>query len=160
MRVVTLAFLAFVAVLTCLYCSPAASKYQVGQVWSYKNALTDSHVIIVEVHKDHRYGEVVFVAVDGLDITTVGEFKIQRVFSIPFSRAALDESVISLVRRTNTVEPSGRDDLVGPTHEEWKRMNGNANTSTVSEFLDTLRHSRIPDLLRYDPPLPNTPSPS
>ena len=72
MRVSTLALLAFVAALTCLYCSSVPSKYQVGQVWSYKNAPTaDSHVVIVEVHKDRRYGEVVFVAVDGLDITTV-----------------------------------------------------------------------------------------
>jgi hypothetical protein len=101
----------------------------------------------------------VFVAFDGLDITTVGEFKIHRVFSMPFSRAALDESVTSLVRRTNLVEPSGRDDLVGPTYEEWKRMNGDANTSSVSEFLEVLRHLRIPDD-RYDPPLPNSPSPS
>jgi hypothetical protein len=116
-------------------------------------------VVIVEVHKDRRYGEVVFLAVDGLDITTVDEREIHSVFSVPFSRAALDESVTSLVRRENLVEPSGRDDLLGPTYEEWKRMYGNANTSTVSEFLDALRHSRIPDL-RYDPPLPNSPSPS
>jgi hypothetical protein len=159
MRVVTLVLLAFVAVLTC-YCSSVSSKFQVGQVWSYKNApAANSHVVVVEVHKDRRYQEVVFVAVDGLDITTADEREIHRVFSMPFSRAALDESVISLVRRENLVEPSNRGELGGPTYEEWKRMNGMAITSTVSVFLDALRHSRIPDL-RYDPPLPNSPSPS
>lgn len=153
------ASVAFAVIFACVSCTSVRSRYEVGQVWSYRNSPSiSSNLVILEVHKDPRYGQVVFVAVDGLDITTADEREIHRVFSMPFSRAALDGSVISLIRKAR-VEPWGQGELAGPTYKEWNGMNGNANTSAVSEFLESLRHLRFP-LYRYDPPFPNSPSPS
>ena len=116
-------------------CHKAQSKYQPGQVWSYKNARADdSRVLIVSVHTDSRYGEVVIVNIEGLHITTVDQRSIHRVSSVPFSKAALDESVITLAG-TTSVEAWGRGEFGFPNYTDWKKMNGSALTWTVADFV-------------------------
>ena len=150
---------AFVVMVASMSCTSVPSKYEVGQAWSYRNSRSNrSHVVILDVHKDARYGQVVFVAIDGLEVTTPDEYEIRKISSIPFSRAALDASLTALVHEMG-VEISDQGELVGPAYKDWKRMNGDANTSTVSEFVESIPRSRAPNL-RYDPPFPNSASPS
>ncbi len=105
-----------------LACSSADSRYQTGQVWSYKAAASaDSHITVVDVRRDSRYGQVVFIAVDGLNIRTADQREFHSVFSIPFSRAALDRSVKALLRSGQRIESIQARDILGSSYDEWKR---------------------------------------
>ena len=78
-----------------------------------------------------------------------------RLHSIPFSRDALDRSVTTLLRTQQEIEGTRPADIEGPSYEDWKRERGDAQTSTVVDFLSLLKNLKGP--LRYDPPQPNGP---
>ncbi|HEX8801064.1 MAG TPA: hypothetical protein VF772_20745 [Terriglobales bacterium] len=145
-----------VGIALCQACSSAEAIYKKGQVWSYNSAASaDSHITVLDVRRDSRYGQVVFIAVDGLNIHTPDQREIHAVHSIPFSRDALDRSVATLLRTQQEIEGTRPADIEGPSYEEWKRMRGNAQTSTVADFLGSLKNLKGP--VRYDPPQPNGP---
>ncbi|HEX8892137.1 MAG TPA: hypothetical protein VF783_02380 [Terriglobales bacterium] len=68
---------------------------------------------------------------------------------------ALDRSVATLLRTQQEIEGTRPADIEGPSYEEWKRERGNAQTSTVADFLGSLKNLKGP--VRYDPPQPNGP---
>jgi len=77
---------------------------------------------------------------------------------MPFSKAALDESVLSLVG-TKSVKPWGGGELCGVEYKDWKKWKSVAVNLTVAYFLDGISRSKMPNV-HYDSPLPFAPTKS
>lgn len=97
-RAVLFALLALAATAAC------ANDYEAGQMWSYRARPQDpsSAVMILLIDKDTPRGEVIFVRVINVNFQSPGgKMVVMALSPLPFTRAALDRSVIKMTGKTS-----------------------------------------------------------
>lgn len=103
-----------------------------GQVWRFRLDAGEppATLTILKVETLEKLGDVVHISVSAVrvpgGVTQIGH--------LPMSKAALDESVIELVRTDKSPV-----DLKG--YETWKRAKGGVFTTTVSDALSFVRQA-------------------
>lgn len=82
--------------------NPTQSKYRAGQVWRYKTrpAEPQSLLTVVKVEADPKQGTIVHIHLQGLRMKSryAPTGIVDTISHMPLSEAAMDESVVSLVR--------------------------------------------------------------
>jgi hypothetical protein len=112
--------------------SSQAHKFSPGQVWTFhidpgEPAAT---LTILKVETLEKIGDVIHISVSAARVPG----GITRIGHLPMSRAALDKSVVELVKTD-----SAPMDLAG--YEQWKRANGGVFTTSVSEAMSFVRQA-------------------
>jgi hypothetical protein len=106
------------------------SKYQVGQVWRYRNRLGEdsSTITIVKVELQHSESVVVHITVSNVKIHSEELNRDSEISHMPFSEEALETSVVELLDMVVDL-PDFEDG-----YEDWKEafLNGNAGVFSVS----------------------------
>jgi hypothetical protein len=86
-----------------------AESYEVGQIWSYRTRPQEpnSALMILRIDSSTDLGEVIFIRLYNLNFrSTNGTILVPVLSPLPFTRAALDRSVLKLTRKTDMVEQS------------------------------------------------------
>ena len=85
-----------------------AENYEVGQVWSYKTRPQEpnSTLMILRIDNTSKLGPVVFVGVRDVRVMHPSGKMLSSMSPLPFTRDALDQSVIKLVGTTDKVMSS------------------------------------------------------
>jgi hypothetical protein len=116
----------------CPELSPAAdSKFVPGQVWSYQTRDTEpfSTLTILKVESEPKLGTIIHIRVDRIRLHNCsGGPEPNQLEHAPFTREALDRSVVKLLRQ----------DAVLPTmegYEQWRRDCGGVYAITVAQML-------------------------
>jgi len=84
--------------------SACANDYEVGQIWSYKTRPQDpaSALMILRIDSDTPLGEVIFIRVINVNFQAAdGKMLVLQLSPLPFTRAALDRSVIKMTGKTS-----------------------------------------------------------
>jgi len=92
------------ALLALAVSAACANDYEVGQIWSYRARPQDpgSAVMILLIDKDTPRGEVIFIRVINVNFHAAdGKMVVLQLSPLPFTRAALDRSVIKLTGKTS-----------------------------------------------------------
>jgi hypothetical protein len=110
----------------------SSQKFSPGQVWTFhldpgEPAAT---LTVLKVEKIEKLGEVVHISVSAVRVPG----GVTRIGHLPMSSAALDKSVVELVRTDGA--PA---DLVG--YEQWKRAKGGVFTTSVSDAMSFVRQA-------------------
>ena len=96
----------------CLLLSAAggalAENYEVGQVWSYKTRPQEpnSTLMVLRIDNTSKLGQVVFVGLTDVRIRHPNGKTIGSLSPLPFTKDALDNSVIKLVGKTDKLPKS------------------------------------------------------
>lgn len=91
----------------CLLISAAGSawaeNYEVGQIWSYKTRPQepDSKLMVLRIDNTSKLGQVVFIGLKDLRVQHPSGKVIASMSPLPFTKAALDQSVVKLVGKTD-----------------------------------------------------------
>lgn len=107
------------------------TKYAPGQVWSYHNRKTeaDATLTVLKVESLPKVGVVVHVRLDGIRLRNCsGGHEPTQIEHAPFTREALDRSVVKLIR-TGEV-PAFQDG-----YQNWREHCGGVYTITVAEMI-------------------------
>jgi len=86
-----------------------AESYEVGQVWSYQTRPQEpkSALMIMRIDNSTDLGEVIFIRLFNLNFNSAkGMVSVPVLSPLPFTRAALDRSVVKLMRKMDRVEQS------------------------------------------------------
>ena len=86
-----------------------AENYEVGQVWSYKTRPQEpnSQVLILRIDNTSKLGQVIFIGLTNLRIQhPSGKVIPPAISALPFTKDALDQSVIKLVGKTDKLMKS------------------------------------------------------
>ncbi len=85
-----------------------AENYEVGQVWSYKTRPQEpnSTLMILRIDNTSKLGPVVFVGVKDVRVMHPSGKLLSSMSPLPFTKDALDQSVIKLVGKTDKVMSS------------------------------------------------------
>lgn len=80
-----------------------AETYEVGQVWSYKTRPQEpkSTLMILRIDNTSKLGQVVFVGLTDLRVQHPNGKAIASMSPLPFTKQALDTSVVKLVGKTD-----------------------------------------------------------
>jgi hypothetical protein len=80
-----------------------AENYEVGQVWTYKTRLQEksSTLMVLRVDNTSKLGQVIFVGVKDVRILHPSGKVLSAMSPLPFTKDALDQSVIKLVGKTD-----------------------------------------------------------
>ena len=111
------------------------SRYKPGQVWSFHTPADQPRALltVLRVESHPKLGTIVHVALSGVSFPNGGT----NVQHMPFSEAAIDKSVVSLVREGEQLP-----DFQGG-YDEWRRAfdAGHAGVFTISvaEGFETIR---------------------
>jgi hypothetical protein len=92
-------------IITCLmisHCSFKDDKYKVGQVWYYETRQNEvnSTLTIVSVDNDYEEGVIIGVHLDKIEFTRLENYDEVNINFLPFSKLALDKSVIKIKEYT------------------------------------------------------------
>jgi hypothetical protein len=96
----------------CLFLSAAgdvlAENYEAGQIWSYKTRPQEpnSTLMILRIDNTSKLGQVVFVGLKDLRVQHPSGKVFPSMSPLPFTKAALDQSVVKLVGKTDKLMPS------------------------------------------------------
>ena len=103
-----------------------------GQVWTFRLDASEpvATLTVLKVETIQKIGDVVHISVSAVRVRD----GVTRIGHLPMSRAALDKSVLELVK-TDTA----RADLGG--YEQWKRAKGGVFTTSVSEAMSFVRQA-------------------
>lgn len=103
-----------------------------GQVWTFHLDKSEptATLTVLKVEALEKIGDVVHVSVSAVRVPS----GVTRVGHLPMSRAALDKSVLELVRTDTTPV-----DLGG--YEQWKRAKGGVFTTSVSDAMSFVRQA-------------------
>ena len=121
------------------------SKYEVGQVWKYTTRPSEdsSTLTVVKIEQQAKVGVIVHVYIDGLRVKTnknKSEFS-STITHSPFSKAALDSSVIRVVSVVDDL-PDYKEGYI-----EWREsfLTGNAGVFSipVSKSIDYMEQTII-----------------
>ena len=94
----------FCALLLCFAAAAAcAEDYEVGQVWSYKTRPQekDSTLMVLRIDNSSKLGQVVFVGLKDVRVQHPTGKILSSMSPLPFTREALDQSVIKVVGKTD-----------------------------------------------------------
>ena len=85
-----------------------AQNYEVGQIWSYKTRPQEpnSTLMILRVDNTSKLGQVVFVGVKDVRVLHPSGKMLSSMSPLPFTKDALDQSVIKVVGQTDKVMSS------------------------------------------------------
>lgn len=80
-----------------------AENYEVGQVWTYKTRPQEksSTLMVLRVDNTSKLGQVIFVGVKDVRILHPSGKVLSSMSPLPFTKDALDQSVIKLVGKTD-----------------------------------------------------------
>jgi hypothetical protein len=80
-----------------------AQTYETGQVWSYKTRPQekDSTLMVLHIDNSSKLGQVVFVGVKDVRMLHPSGKVLSSMSPLPFTKDALDRSVIKLVGKTD-----------------------------------------------------------
>lgn len=109
------------------------SKYSPGQVWSYKTRLSESlsTITILRVETLPKVGIIIHVRVDGVQFKNcTGGPAPNTIQHAPFTKAAIDKSVIRQLRTTSEIPEFGEG------YKNWLAHCGGVYTVTVAEMVD------------------------
>jgi hypothetical protein len=109
------------------------SKYEIGQVWSYKTRSNEqlSKIYIVKIDKLKNEEFAYHIFVDNLHIKNNSEQGFQTSLPhLPVSRKTLDESVTDLVNINRVDMPD-----ISEGYEIWKKDNGGIFTIPVENII-------------------------
>lgn len=103
-----------------------------GQVWTFRLDAGEpaATLTVLKVGTLEKVGDVVHISVSAVRVPS----GVTRIGHLPMSRAALDKSVIELVR-TDKAPP----DLGG--YEAWKNAKGGVFTTSVSDAMSFVRQA-------------------
>jgi hypothetical protein len=103
-----------------------------GQVWTFKLDPSEpaATLTILKVEKLEKIGDVVHISVSAVRVPG----GVMRINHLPFSRKALEKSVVKLVGAESV--PSEL-----PGYETWKRANGGVFKTSVSDAMTVVRQS-------------------
>jgi hypothetical protein len=131
---------AFTALLLLLACALAmaadpdsqAHAFSPGQVWTFHldKGEPPATLTILKVETLEKIGEVVHISVSAVRVPG----GVTRLGHLPISKAALDKSVVKLVRTETTAT-----DLGG--YEQWKQAKGGVFTTSVSDAMNFIRQA-------------------
>ena len=85
-----------------------AENYEVGQIWSYKTRPQEpgSTLMILRIDNTTKLGQVVFVGLKDVRVQHPTGKVLSSMSPLPFTRDALDQSVIKLLGQTDKVMDS------------------------------------------------------
>jgi hypothetical protein len=88
--------------------SAAAESYEVGQVWSYKTRPQEpnSTLMILRIDNSSKLGPVIFIGLKQLRVQHPNGRVIASMSSLPFTKEALDQSVIKIVGKADKLMSS------------------------------------------------------
>ena len=88
----------------------SAETYEPGQVWTYKTRPqeTASTLQILRVENTAKFGTVIFIGLKDVRIRHVNGKIVATMSPIPFAKSAIDQSVVKLVGKPDTIMPSDR----------------------------------------------------
>lgn len=107
------------------------SKFAPGQVWSYRTRDTEpfSTLTILKVESFPKLGTIVHVRIDRIRLhNCTGGPEPNQLEHAPFTRKALDRSVVKLLRKDAVL-------LSMEGYDEWRRDCGGVYSITVAEML-------------------------
>lgn len=87
-----------------------AENYEVGQIWSYKTRPQEpkSTLMILRIDNSSKLGQVVFIGLRDVRIRHTSGRIVATMSPIPFTKDALDQSVVKLAGKTDNVMPSDK----------------------------------------------------
>lgn len=87
-----------------------AETYEPGQVWTYKTRPQEpnSTLQILRVENTAKFGTVIFIGLKDVRIRHVNGKIVATMSPVPFVKSAIDQSVVKLVGKPETVMPSDR----------------------------------------------------
>jgi hypothetical protein len=93
-----------------------AETYEVGQVWSYKTRPQEksSTLIVLRIDNTSKLGQVVFVGLKDVRLLHPSGKVVSSMSPLPFTKDALDQSVIKLLGKTDKLMESSFG------YEKWK----------------------------------------
>src|SRR3954469_10960991 len=91
------------AMLVCAAPGALAENYEPGQIWSYKTRPQekDSTLMVLRVDNTSKLGQVIFVGLKDLRVQHPNGNVIATMTPLPFTREALDKSVVKLIGKTD-----------------------------------------------------------
>ena len=112
--------------------TPQKRDFTPGQVWTFQLDPGEpaATLTILKVETLEKIGDVVHISVSAVRVPS----GVTRIGHLPLSRAALEKSVVELVRTD-----SGPADLGG--YEAWKRAKGGVFTTSVSDAMSFVRQA-------------------
>jgi hypothetical protein len=112
--------------------SPQKHTFIPGQVWTFHLDPSEpvATLTVLKVETVEKIGDVVHISVSAVRLPG----GVTRIGHLPMSRAALDASVMELVRTDNASV-----DLGG--YEQWKRAKGGVFTTSVSDAMSFVRQA-------------------
>ena len=86
----------------------SAETYEVGQVWSYKTRPQEpkSTFVVLRIDDTSKLGQVIFIGLQDLRIQHPNGKIIGSLSPLAFTRAALDQSVVKVVAKTDKLMAS------------------------------------------------------
>ena len=124
--------------------SALAQSYEVGQIWSYKTRPQDpkSTLTILRIDNSISLGVVVFISLADVNIQHPYGGVVRSLSPLPFTKAALDKSVIKLVGQTDKLMSSETG------YWKWKQGQREGKKPTtfmkpVAEVVNDLEHGYI-----------------
>ncbi len=121
-----------------------AENYQIGQVWTYKTRSQepDSTLTILRVDNTSKLGPVVFVGLQDVRVLHPSGKVLSSMSPLPFTKDALDKSVVKLVGKTDKLM---RSDF---GYQKWKEAQTAGKkpptyTKSVAEIVTALENGYI-----------------
>jgi len=133
----------------CLLMSAAgnvlAENYEVGQIWNYKTRPQEpnSTLMILRIDNTSKLGQVVFIGLTNLRIQhPSGKVLPPSISPLPFTKEALDKSVVKLVGKSETLLKSDFG------YAKWKEAQREGKTpptyaKPVAEIVNSLENGFI-----------------
>ena len=125
-------------------CNAWAESYEVGQVWSYKTRPQEpnSTLMILRIDNTSKLGQVVLIGLTGLKIRHPNGKIIGSLSPLPFTKDALDQSVVKLVGKTEKLMTSDFG------YSKWKEAqrdgkNPPTHVKAVAESINNLENGYI-----------------
>ena len=86
----------------------SAENYEVGQIWSYKTRPQEpnSTLMILRIDNTSKLGQVIFIGLKEVRVRHPSGKVIASMSPLPFTKEALDKSVVKLVGKTDELMKS------------------------------------------------------
>ena len=122
----------------------SAENYQVGQIWSYKTRPQEpnSTLMILRIDNTSKLGQVVFIGLKDVHVKHPTGKAFSSMSPLPFTKEALDQSVVKLVGNTDKLMSSNFG------YSKWKEAQLAGKTPStyvkpVAEMVNALENGYI-----------------
>ena len=85
-----------------------AENYEIGQIWTYKTRPQEpnSTLVVLRIDNSSKLGEVIFIGVRDVRVTHPSGKILSSMSPLPFTKEALDNSVLKMVGKTDKLMSS------------------------------------------------------